>query len=138
MLTTTRYKTIIYFIVILCSSSILAKKDVVKSEKVKIEFFWESVNNGIIQKFKDHFYTAEVDDNQLNNENISFESTENSFYISDSEATDEYFKDYIESNKVLDEYGSIPNEYKKHAEKLCLLTVIAKETTIYYKENSSV
>jgi hypothetical protein len=136
---TSRCKSIIYLIVILISSSILAKEDHIKYNNIKVEFFFESVNNGLIEKFKNYLYNDEIDDNQDNNEDISLESSESSLYINDSiTETDEFFIKLKENSKVLNEYGNIPDNYKKNAEKICLLTVIAKETTINIKENMRV
>ena len=136
---TSRGKSIIYLIVILISGSILAKEDHIKSNNIKVEFFLESVNNGLIEKFKNYLYNDEMDDLLDNNEDVSVESSESSLYINESiTQNDEFFTKLKGNSKVLNEYGDIPVYYKRNAEKLCLLTVIAKETKININENMRV
>lgn len=136
---TSRGKSIIYLIVIFISSSILAKEDHIKSNNIKVEFLFESVNNGLIEKFKNYLFNDEIDNNQDNDGDVSVESSESSLYINESITyNDQFFTRLKENKKISGEYGDISDYYKKNAEKICLLTVIAKETRININENMRV
>lgn len=138
MNSTPSHMKIIYLMIVIFTSGIINKENQIKSKNLKIEFIWETVNHGIIQKFNDYFNKENESEQILIDDQESIDEKE---YNIDELIKDEdkYINKIIESVKfILDESQLMTNDFKRLAEKFCLYTIVTKETTVIFKENIGV
>ena len=128
--------TLALFIFMIGSSAIVCQKDRMKElSNVHIEFASELVSHGILHKFDDFFEDLENHSNSDQyNHSDEIDEDEDSY-------EEEEYEDYLEAEEelstLIDQTESkeeLNEEYKKFVYKLCLLTAVSKETTIYATE----
>ncbi len=128
---------------LICSLSINCNKDRLKPLKnIHFEFQPQIVPGGIIQKFDELFEDASLlEDEHIDDSIESYlsdpsDEIEEDQYEEDQEyeVEDELASLYDANRKEANE-GSLEENYIKFAYKLCVLTAISKETTIYAMEN---
>jgi len=114
-----------------------------KFKNVMIEFETEKVPFGIIDKF-DQFFESVPDTPESNtsqNPVITEESTDEDevyseeYELEDLEQPDEELSKYLKSGKDLNSADPMNKDYEILVNKICLLTALSKEATIYATEN---
>jgi len=154
------FYTVFYFLLtLICFNSIASKQN--KFHNVQIEFRDEVVKHGLLHKFTELFEdvpnTESVFDNledeyfdaiNADDPEMDFDDILNSVdeydqydeYIQEDEYTQEN-EDDLNLNKMIETHvdkivdDEMNENYKQFVYKLCLLTTVTKETTIYATEN---
>ena len=126
--------SITYLIILFCVSTIDAYEFKFKLQDVEMEFLWEPKNLGILPKLSEFFYDDEIE-GDLFNVDESDDEDDSSNYEEIEEQEYSQIRKYFNIKSIHQEYDDISEEYRIIAEKLCLFTVLTKETTISYKES---
>ena len=126
--------SITYLIILFCVSTIDAYEFKFKLQDVEMEFLWEPKNLGILPKVSEFFYDDEIE-GDLFNVDESDDEDDSSNYEEIEEQEYSQIRKYFNIKSIHQEYDDISEEYRIIAEKLCLFTVLTKETTISYKES---
>jgi hypothetical protein len=125
--------SITYLIILFCICTIHAYEFKFKLQDVEMEFIWEPKNVGILPKLSEFFYDDEIEGDLFNVDESDGE--DDSSYYEEIEEEYNQIRKYFNIKSIHQEYDNISEEYRAIAEKLCLFTVLTKETTISYKES---
>jgi hypothetical protein len=121
--------TILYLFTLISSSAQISKKTDL-FQNVKVEFYLEYVKNGILEKF-DSFYEKVNEEEEILDE----EQYEDEWVI---EETTNDLDLITENQEPFIQNEPVSPEFKEFAERICLLTALSKETTIYFYETIQV
>ncbi len=141
--------SLILLTLLFCSFSINCSKDRSKLlDTIHVEFQPELVSYSLLDKFDKIFENAP--DSEIDFDDDLMDDLEN--YLDDS--LDESYEEEMPLDDLMDEESAIPSllknnkefmedesldkSYKKFAYRLCVLTTISKETTIYASESINV
>lgn len=146
--TLTAFASIMLFTFLICSSPALGQKGK-NLNNVRIEFEANAIANGILDKFENFFESEDMDaETDIYDEDFIGEEP---FY--DEEDYDEYeyeeeliYTDGVDELNIIGANNqlsfstddSLTDHYKKFVIKLCLLTALSKEATIYATEDVTV
>jgi hypothetical protein len=135
--------SVLLLTIFVCSIPTLKCKLDEKFKNVMIEFETEKVPFGIIDKFE-KFFENVPESPQANTPQspvITEESTEDDetyseeYELEDVENPDIELTKYLKSEKELNSADPMNKDYETLVNKLCLLTALSKEATIYATEN---
>ncbi len=139
--------SIILISIHLCSVSISCKNSPKLLENIQIEFQPQTISGGILNKFNELFEDVHHSHNYSDlddlEEDLLDEEYDDEEIYSEEYPVEDYQEAEEELSSLINNISGVDNEelddaYKTFVYKLCVLTAISQETTIYASESKRV